>query len=156
MFVERIFIRPKLRAFQEERDIVEVQKGLGIVGDRHFALSRHTGENVTLVEAEEIELWCEEEGRELDLSMTRRNLVTRGARLSSLVGVEFMVGAVRLRGIELCEPCVVMARPLSDDRKERSKIIARWARSAGLRADALAGGEIARGAPIEVLARKAY
>jgi len=35
----------------------------------------------------------------------RRNLVTRGVALNHLVGKEFSIGEVKIRGIRLCEPC---------------------------------------------------
>jgi hypothetical protein len=36
---------------------------------------------------------------------TRRNLLTQGVVLNSLVGREFQIGEVWMRGTELCEPC---------------------------------------------------
>ena len=41
----------------------------------------------------------------LDPGQARRNLVTRGVPLNHLVGKEFQVGGVVLRGLRLCEPC---------------------------------------------------
>jgi MOSC domain-containing protein YiiM len=35
----------------------------------------------------------------------RRNIVTRNVPLNHLVGKEFAIGDVRIRGIRLCEPC---------------------------------------------------
>ena len=35
----------------------------------------------------------------------RRNLITEGIALNHLVGRDFRVGAVSLRGLRLCEPC---------------------------------------------------
>jgi MOSC domain-containing protein YiiM len=35
----------------------------------------------------------------------RRNVVTRGVPLNHLVGHDFAIGDVRVRGIRLCEPC---------------------------------------------------
>ena len=35
----------------------------------------------------------------------RRNLVTRGVPLNHLVGREFSIGEVKIRGLRLCEPC---------------------------------------------------
>jgi len=35
----------------------------------------------------------------------RRNIVTRGVPLNHLVGKEFTLGGVTLRGVRLCEPC---------------------------------------------------
>jgi MOSC domain-containing protein YiiM len=36
--------------------------------------------------------------------------VTVGADLNALVGREFLVGEVRLRGLRLCEPCNYLAK----------------------------------------------
>ena len=44
-------------------------------------------------------------GVELAAGDARRNIVTRGVALNHLVGKEFTVGNVRIRGIRLCEPC---------------------------------------------------
>ena len=38
------------------------------------------------------------------------NLVTSGVDLNALVGREFRVGSVRLRGLRLCEPCSYLAK----------------------------------------------
>ena len=38
-------------------------------------------------------------------NLTRRNIVTRGVPLIDLLGREFTVGNVRMRGIRLFEPC---------------------------------------------------
>ncbi len=35
----------------------------------------------------------------------RRNIATRNVPLNHLVGKEFVIGDVRIRGIRLCEPC---------------------------------------------------
>ena len=41
----------------------------------------------------------------LEPGEARRNLVTRGVPLNHLVGREFRIGDVLLRGLRLCEPC---------------------------------------------------
>ena len=107
------------------------------------------GQNLTLVEAEEIELFCAEYCRPPDLSLTRRNVVTRGVRLNDLVNVEFAIGNVRLRGIELCEPCILLGNSLSSESLAPAAVIKHWLRRGGLRADVLSTGEIVRGARIE-------
>ncbi len=47
--------------------------------------------------------------RDYQVEMTagdaRRNIVTRNVPLNHLVGKEFAIGDVRIRGIRLCEPC---------------------------------------------------
>jgi MOSC domain-containing protein YiiM len=133
---------------QAEVDRVNVVSGVGIVGDRYFGRHDEPGQNITLVEAEEIESFIAEHGRPHDLSITNRNVVTRGIRLNELVGREFMVGDVRLRGVELCEPCMGLGKSLASPGLPAAKVVKRLLHRAGLRADVLSSGVIARGAKI--------
>lgn len=142
MVIEKIFASPKRGAAQVECASIQVQAGKGIVGDRNFGKRAHPGQNLTLVEAEEIELFCVRHERALDLSLTRRNLVTRGVRLNDLANVEFSVGPVVLRGVELCEPCSIMGRTLSNESLGSAAVIKHWLHRAGLRVDVLSDGII--------------
>jgi len=119
------------------------------VGDRYSGQAVYPGQNLTLVEAEEIELFCAEQRRLPDLSLTRRNLVTRGVRLNALLGVEFTIGEVRLRGVELCEPCASLGLRLSSETLAPAAVVKHWLGRGGLRVDVLSGGEIVRGACIQ-------
>src|SRR5512139_187584 len=86
--------------------------GRGIEGDRYFnrtgTYSNHpgTGRAITLIEIEAIEALAREYDVRLSAGLARRNLVTRGVALNHLVGKIFAVGAVVLRGMRLCEPCL--------------------------------------------------
>lgn len=91
----------------------------GIEGDRYaeghgnFSQNPGSGRHITLVEREAVAA-INVEGTQLDEAETRRNLVTEGVRLDHLVGREFLVGEVRLRGVRLAEPCAYlegMTRP---------------------------------------------
>lgn len=146
--IERIFISPERGAAQLECEHVTVHSGMGIVGDRNYGICRHPGQNLTLVEAEEIELFCAEQARIPDVTLTRRNLVTRGVRLNDLVNVEFTIGNVRLRGVELCEPCAVLGKGLSSKSLTPASVVKRWVGRGGLRADVLTNGQIVRGARV--------
>lgn len=101
---------PKVRAFP----------GRGLEGDRYFTGTgfyskkpSHGGREVTLIEVEAVEALFAEvinaEGERLQIkfaaSDTRRNVVTSGVPLNHLVGREFWIGAVLMRGTRLCEPC---------------------------------------------------
>jgi MOSC domain-containing protein YiiM len=117
--------------------------GLGLEGDRYaartgsFSAKPKPGRQITLIEAEAIEAL----ERELDLTLTpgetRRNLVTRGVALNHLVGRDFSVGGVRLRGHELCEPCTDLARMTG-----KAQILPGLIHRGGLRAEILEGGLI--------------
>ena len=148
MNVERIFTSPERGAPQIECDQIAVECGRGVIGDRNFGKSIHPGQNITLVEAEEIELFLSLHDRLPDLSLTRRNLVTRGVRLNELLGKEFMIGDVRLLGVELCEPCTILASCLKTETVPSSQIIKHWVGRGGLRADILSHGIIDRGASV--------
>src|SRR5256885_15351011 len=84
--------------------------GVGLEGDR-YALKQGTfykpepDFEVTLIEAEAIEALQREYAVELSAGDARRNVVTRDVPLNHLVGREFVIGEVRVRGIRLCEPC---------------------------------------------------
>lgn len=152
MSVERIFTKPADGEPQRDHARVRVVAGKGIEGDRYFGRADEPGQNVTFIEAEEIEAFQRALGRPLDLSPTGRNIVTRGVRLNELVGKEFHVGEVRFRGVELCEPCSGIGRALASTDLPPAQVVKRMVHRAGLRADALTTGEIARGAKLEPLA----
>ena len=145
MNVERLFISREPKGALQERDTIRLERGLGIVGDRHFGRSDWAGQNLTLVEAEEIELFCAETGRPTDLSITRRNLVTRGIRLNDLVGKTFTIGSARLHGVETCEPCGDLGRALATEALPAAAVVKRWVGRGGLRATVIDSGEIAVG-----------
>jgi MOSC domain-containing protein YiiM len=85
--------------------------GKGLEGDRYcnqagtYSNQGGSARQVTLIEVEAIEALKRAYNIELNPGASRRNIVTRGVALNHLVGREFRIGAVALRGIELCEPC---------------------------------------------------
>ena len=127
--------------------------GAGIVGDRHFSHEAEVaGQNLTLVEAEELEAFNLRHGTDFPLTAFRRNLVTRGVRLNDLVGRIFTIGTARLRGVELCEPCAHLAERLAQGTLTAPAIVADLIGQGGLRADILQGGLVRLG---DALALKA-
>lgn len=125
--------------------------GVGLEGDRYatrtgsFSAKPKPGRQLTLIEAEAIEALERELGLALEPGATRRNLVTRGVALNHLVGREFTVGGVRLRGCELCEPCGDLARMTG-----KPQILPGLVHRGGLRAEILDGGVIRVGDPVHV------
>jgi len=130
------------------RGVAEIRAiaGLGLEGDRYatrtgtFSAKPKPGRQITLVEVEAIEALERELGLQLAPGETRRNLVTRGVALNHLVGREFRVGAVRLRGHELCEPCGDLARMTG-----KPQILPGLVHRGGLRAEIIEGGVISEG-----------
>lgn len=148
MSIERIYISPARGALPLERQQVQVIAGQGIEGDRYFGQHQEPGQNITLIEAEELEAFCAEFGLPHDFSIARRNLVTRGVRLNALVGQEFLIGTVRLYGVELCEPCRTLGGRLATADLSPAATITRLTHRAGLRAEVLSSGSIALGAEL--------
>ena len=133
------------------RGVLEIKAiaGVGLEGDRYatrtgsFSAKPKPGRQITLVEAEAIEALERELGLQLAPGETRRNLVTRGVALNHLVGCEFRVGEVRLRGHELCEPCGDLVRMTG-----KPQILPGLVHRGGLRAEIVEGGVIGVGDPV--------
>ncbi len=126
-------------------DQVRAVPGKGLEGDRYFnrdgTYSSREGPDreLTLIEIETIEALERDYKLKLDPGDARRNIVTRGVPLNHLVGSEFIVGEVTLRGIRLNEPCNHLAS-LTDD-KVKPGLVHRG----GLRAQILTEGVIRQG-----------
>jgi MOSC domain-containing protein YiiM len=150
--IEHIFIRPSPGEPQVECQSVQVVSGAGINGDRYYAAQDEPGQNITFVEAEEIERFCAANCLSLVPSATGRNVVTRGVRLNDLVGSTFAVGGLLFRGVELCEPCLNFGESLATGVLTPAQIFKQWVGRAGLRADALSSGELSVGAGLRAAA----
>jgi MOSC domain-containing protein YiiM len=134
------------------REEVRAVPGRGLEGDRYFTDSgrfsqqRLPGREVTeltLIESEVVQHLRLDWGLEVDEADSRRNLVTRGVSLNALVGAEFDVGEVRLRGASLCEPCLSLVK--SPDHRHLLRALAH---KGGLRAQVLNEGTIVLGDPV--------
>lgn len=132
---------------------VELVAGKGIVGDRHYCKQGNKPEQeLTLVEIEQIKQFNTEMGLNIGPFETRRNIVTQGVSLNDLVGVEFMLGRVKVKGIELCEPCKHLGELLTAKYSTVSvpKIVAGLKHRAGLRACIIEGGMVRVGDAIHI------
>ncbi len=127
---------------------IEAIPGRGLKGDRYEtgigSYSKSAGgRDVTLIEVEALWRFFGSTGVDLHPSVTRRNLLTEGVSLSSLIGSRFRVGPVELLGLRLCPPCSHLAR-LSG----MPEILKGLAHSGGIYAEILTGGNLAVGDPI--------
>jgi MOSC domain-containing protein YiiM len=145
LMIERIYTRSRSAGPQTSHDQVEVVEGAGIKGDRYFGHDGNPGQNITFVEAEAIEFFQDEHRLPRDLSVTGRNVVTRGVRLNELVGRQFLFGSIRFRGIELCEPCMTLGNALASAVLPPRAVVKCLSHRAGLRADILSTGSLAVG-----------
>jgi len=108
--VESIYIASTAQGTPQSVGQATAIPGAGLEGDR-YALKLGTfykpepDYELTLIEAEAIEALRRDYQVELTAGDARRNIVTRNVPLNHLVGKEFVIGDVRIRGIRLCEPC---------------------------------------------------
>jgi MOSC domain-containing protein YiiM len=143
--VHSIYLAPAAAAPTTAVTEARAVAGRGLEGDRYFDGTgtfsgvAGTGRHLTLIELEAIRALLDEEGIELDPGEARRNVVTCGVPLNHLVGREFLVGDVRVRGMRLCEPCSHLSRLAG--RAVRLPLVHRG----GLRADLLSSGTIRAG-----------
>jgi MOSC domain-containing protein YiiM len=132
---------------------VEAVVGAGLAGDRYFERvgfysKRPTdpgAREVTLFEAEVLDLLAAEHRIALSAAEHRRNLTTRGVRLGDLLGRRFRVGEVLLEGVKDCPPCDhlqgLVGKPVLQPLVGRG----------GLRARILEGGTIKVGDRVQVM-----
>lgn len=139
----------------ESRDQAQAIAGCGLAGDRYAVdrgtfsqAARKTIRHVTLIEREAIAAANNALVRRgmmpFEAHETRRNIVTDGVDVYALLGVEFCVGAVRMRGIEPTRPCHI---PSANADKTGFKEA--FAERGGVRAEILCSGAIAVGDAIQ-------
>ena len=117
---------------------VEALTERGLRGDRYAERKnrRSPDYQITLIEMENIEEFNKKTGLLLAPDAPRRNLVTRGIRLNNLCGKRFLVGGAVLEGLELCEPCGLLAK------RTRPEVLKLLKGKGGLRARIVAGNTI--------------
>jgi MOSC domain-containing protein YiiM len=146
--IESINIADGAKAPMRAVGKVRAIPGVGLEGDR-YACQQGTfykpepDYELTLIEAEAIEALSRDCAIQLAPGDARRNLVTRGVPLNHLVGKEFFIGKVKIRGIRLCEPCDHLQQLTG-----RPGLIKGLLHRGGLRAQILSEGTIRIGAVV--------
>ena len=133
---------------------IVLEVGKGIFGDRYYnqvGTFSNKGEiepdrDVTLIEIEKIDALNKEHNLEITAEDLRRNIVITNCDLNSLVGKEFQIGEVVLKGLRLCEPCKYLA-----DKINEKKTLTEMVHKAGLRAQIIKGGSINLDSQVEVI-----
>ncbi len=131
--------------------VLEVRKG--IFGDRYYnqeGTFSNKGEiepdrDVTLIEIEKIDALNKEHNLNITAEDLRRNIVVTNCDLNSLVGKEFQIGEVVLKGLRLCEPCKYLSNKLDNE-----QVLSQMVHKAGLRAQIIKGGSIDLNSQVEV------
>ena len=151
--VEAIAIADRAEAPMQQITTARAIPGRGLDGDRYANRAgtftprsgRLNGYDLTLIEAEVLDELTLNDGQRLGYAEARRNIVTRGIDLNSLVGQRFRIGDVECVGRRLCEPCAHL------ERLTHKGVLRKLIHRGGLRADILTTGSITVGATIERL-----
>ena len=123
-----------------------LEKGKGIFGDKYNNKEDKTPrEEVTLIELANITAFNNKHADNLCAKDFRRNIVINNYDLNSLVGKEFYLGNVLLKGEQLCEPCLYLAE------KTHIDFLKTMENKCGLRASILKDGNINLDSQLEAI-----
>lgn len=102
--VNKITVRSERRGEVIEQNEVEAIEGKGLSGDHY---KKSTGKRqVTLIQAEHLDVIAKIlKKNEIDVKLTRRNIVVSGINLLSLKNQHFQIGEAILEGTGECHPC---------------------------------------------------
>jgi MOSC domain-containing protein YiiM len=139
--VEAIFVTPERGDLPAPVERVRAGAGRGLEGNRYYWPDRDapSGRAVTLIAAEAVEAVTAEGEVSVEPAATRRNVLTRGVDVNSLVGKRFRIGDVECEGVELCEPCTHL------ESMTQPGMIKAFVHRCGLNANILSDGEISVG-----------
>jgi len=119
---------------------VEAIAGKGLINDRHHKEVNKNKNQITLIEIENIERYNQISGTSIPPINFRRNIITKGIKLNELVGAEFFIGRVKVKGHDLCRPCKEL-----QDRLRQENFVKKLIDKGGLRCEVLSNGKISVG-----------
>ena len=129
----------------EKKESIEVVASKGIIGDRYFHDFNGDREQITLIESENIDYYNKNFNTNFNYLDFRRNIVTKGIELNSLIGKTIKVGKIKLKVNDLCRPCKDLQNRLG-----KNNIIKEFLRRGGLRCEILSSGTINIGDKITI------
>lgn len=142
--VESIFITRTRREQPQKIAAAKLEAGKGIVGDRYHERSLEflaagdavQSNHISLISREELDGFLERNNAEIDYADFRRNVLTSGIDLYSLIGKKFTLGGALCQGVEDCAPCAFLAATV------HRAVLPELEKKAGLRAIILEGGDL--------------
>lgn len=148
-FLEALFISPARGLPMQRVSSALAVAGRGLDGDRYaLGTGYYSGRydcEVTLIDGEVLDRISQEDGISIRRGEHRRNLVTRGLALRSLVGQRLRIGDVLLEYHRPRPPCDYLQR-LTVPGMTKS-----LGRGAGIGMSVLEGGQLCEGMEIEVM-----
>jgi len=152
MLVRHIFISPGHNFFGHygkragDHPILEVPEaecvaGYGLKGDRFYGYRPDYKGQITFFSGEIVDAVRREFSvPELSPAAFRRNVITEGVDLNSLIGQKFTLQGIELEGTEECRPCAWMDQAVAPKTED-------WLKGrGGLRCRILSGGVIRKDA----------
>lgn len=104
--IRRLWVRPVEGGPMEPRDELEVEHGVGIVGDHSHGCMRH----VTIVFEDDWNAAAQQLGRDVDPAGRRANVLVSGGGGRHYVGQHLRLGPVLIEVKGITEPCPVMEK----------------------------------------------
>jgi MOSC domain-containing protein YiiM len=123
-----------------ERSELRCLAGRGVEGDRFFDYKDNYKGQITFFSSEVFEELCRQLAvHDKSPGAARRNVITAGAELNSLIGIEFEIQGVCFSGVSECSPCYWMDKAIAPGAEELLK------GRGGLRARILTDGVLTAG-----------
>ena len=123
-----------------EVDEVECVAGRGLRGDRFFDYQENYKGQITFFSIEVLDAVCLELNvNNCQRGATRRNVLTEGVDLNSLIGQRFSIQGIRFEGVSECKPCYWMDEAIGPGAENALK------GRGGLRARILSNGILRKG-----------
>ena len=129
-----------------EVDTIEVLANKGVVGDRHFDEYNDPYNQLTLIEAENIDYYNAKYSLDIPYKDFRRNIITKGISLNDLIGKKLKIGKAIAEGVDLCRPCRHLTEVLN-----QNNILKEFLRRGGLRCQILNSSKISINDEIEII-----
>ena len=102
--VQKITVRTERRGEVQEKESVLAIVGTGLEGDHYKKVDGKR--QVTLIQEEHLDVvGAILKKEEIDVKLTRRNIVVKGINLISLKNQQFQIGEAILEGTGDCHPC---------------------------------------------------
>ena len=125
---------------------IEVLSKKGILGDRHFNEHKDHKGQITLIEKENIDYYNNKYKTKIPYIDFRRNIITEGIELNSLVEKKIKMGGIKILPYELCRPCSHLEQMVNS-----KDIIREFLKKGGLRCEVLVSGKVKIGDEIKIL-----
>jgi len=112
-----------------------LEKNKGIVNDRYYNNFKHSMEQVTLIDKEEIDLFNYNIKKNIDYKDFRRNIIVSGLNLIKCINKTILINDVKLKIHEICQPCKYL-----QDKLKTPGLVKLLVNKSGVRAEIITSG----------------